>query len=87
MSDTDPADLGPPRVYTAIPALYRLPGERIPDWVCICPDRKPWQRHREPWLCISDDDLLRWVQARPDRMQMRLPVARLIYWLEREFAR
>ena len=61
------ADLGPPRVYTAIPALYRLPGERVPDWVCTCRDRKPWQRHSQPWLCIPDDELLDYgLQHRPE---------------------
>ena len=87
MSDHDPADLGPPRVYTAIPALYRLPGERVPEWVCTCPDRKPWQRHRESWLCIPDEEVLAWVRQNPERMQMRLPVARMVLWLEKNFAR
>ena len=70
--------------YTARPAISRLPGERIPPWLCACPDRKPWHRHREPWECVSDEEVAAW-RARHPTATCREGSARGLAWLAREF--
>ena len=77
------SDLWP---YTARPSLYKPPGERIPPWACACPNLKPWQRHREPWQCMTAEDVKAW-RARQPVATCSEVVARELGWLEREFAR
>ena len=71
--------------YTALPQLYRLPGERIPEWACVCPGLKPYQKHREPWLCIPDEEVAAWRARHPEAFCSGR-TARILTWLAGAFA-
>ena len=83
MSDGDQVREQP---YTARPSLLRAPGERIPAWQCACPGLKPWQRHAEPWLCVTARDIAAWRTRHPEAT-CRERVARPLAWLEATFGR
>jgi hypothetical protein len=70
--------------YTARPSLYRLPGERIPPWVCACPGLKKWQRHREPWQCMTAYDVATWRARHPEATCSEV-VAKCLSWMGKEF--
>ena len=57
--------------YTAPIVEKRPPGDRPPPWVCACPERKPYNRHREPWQCRNEF----------------MTSQRVLAWLKEEFGR
>ena len=71
--------------YTARPALMRLPGERIPEWRCLCPVPN-YRRHAQPWLCIGDLELAVWRVAHPE-VTTNDRNARCLMWMERTFGK
>lgn len=59
-----------PPVYVAPHVEMRGPGERLPAWRCQCarPDGRPLlrnHRHREPWQCLSEQDVQLFVENNP----------------------
>lgn len=71
--------------YTIIPALYKRPGEREPEWVCTCPGRPKRQRHTDPRGCLPAADVAAWRQRNPEA-KCSDATARVLLWLEREFS-
>ena len=68
--------------YIITPALYKRPGERVPEWVCTCPNRKKWQRHRFEWECLTPEQIAEWRQATG---ATATKAARELAWIWREF--
>jgi hypothetical protein len=54
----------------------------VPAWACACVNRKPWQRHLEPWQCLPDAAVKSYQRAQEIP---RENVARMLLWLESEF--
>ena len=72
--------------YLIIPALYRRPGERVPEWVCACPGLAKRKRHADPRQCLTREEVTAWRRAHPDAT-CGDSAARALLWLEREFGR
>ncbi len=70
--------------YSALPVLRTLPGERVPEWACVCPGLKAWKRHRQPWECLSQKEVDRW--ARTNGVK-NLRAARELMWMALTFDR
>ncbi len=68
--------------YSAVPVLRKPPGERVPEWRCACPDRKPWQRHRFAMDCQDPEEVKAWAITN----RCSLKVAKEMRWLATEFA-
>ncbi len=43
--------------YSALPVLRTLPGDRVPEWACVCPGLEAWKRRRPPWECVSQKEV------------------------------
>ncbi len=71
--------------YTARPSLYKLPGERIPPWVCAC-NLKPYERHLDPPECVTEEQVKAW-RARHPEATCSERTAKVMAWLEMEFGR
>jgi hypothetical protein len=69
--------------YSARPALYRLPGERIPEWRCRC-NVPSYRRHLEPWQCVTVHQVELW-RARHPGSTCSERTARALCWLENSF--